>query len=127
MIHQSECASLRPARRMPRAARSIPVDATRLSVAESPRPSVVDDCMTNLAADVFDRLFGLLKRQLRGMTLEWRDESMGEVDRSHLCQLNARLFECAAALDHIHAALGPDIARMSLIERELRLTRAAAD
>ena len=111
MIHQSEGASVRLTSRITRAAPPIPVD----------------DGTAYLAADIFDRLFGLLKRRLWGMTLEWRDEPAGSADHAHLGQMNARLFECAAALDHIHAALGPDIARMSQIERELRLTRAVAD
>lgn len=125
MIEQITGSADRLTGRMPRAVRSVPVDRTRLAAAEIVRWAAVDDRSVHVAAEIFDRLFCVLKRQLLGMTLEWREDPAG-ADHAQLHELNARIFECAAALDHIHAALGPDIARMSQNERELRLTRAAA-
>ncbi len=125
MIHQRGVATLRSPGPMRRAGGAVPIEEAPVPVADAPRWSGVDDRATSRAADIFDRLFGLLKRQMLGMTLEWRDEPALAADRTALNELNARISEFASALDHIHAALGPDIARMAQNERELRLTRQA--
>jgi hypothetical protein len=81
--------------------------------------------MIHSEADIFDRLFDLLKKRLRSLTLEWRGRYGQSSEHSDPQALNARILECAAALDHMHAALGPDIARMRQTERELHRTRHA--
>ncbi|HVC00717.1 MAG TPA: hypothetical protein VND80_00800 [Steroidobacteraceae bacterium] len=99
--------------------------AERASAAEEPRKALLDDCTANFAGDIFDRVFDLLKRHLRVLTLEWRGGSQPSSDHADLQAMSARIHECAAALDHMHAALGPDIARLRQTERELHLTRNA--
>lgn len=96
-----------------------------LPTADAPDDAVGIDFATNFAAQVLDRLFHLLKRRLAALTLDWRDEYGQPSEYSHAQIMNARILECAASLDHIHAALGPDIARLCQAERELLRTRDA--
>lgn len=99
--------------------------AERARAAAGPRELRLDDCTANFAGDIFDRVFDLLKRQLLVLTLEWRGGSHPSSEHADLRALSARILECAAALDHLHAALGPDIARLRQTERELHLMRNA--
>jgi len=125
MIHSGADSTEHAAGGARRAMRAESAMKPPVPAAETPREAVGADCTANFAAEIFDRLFDLLKRQLRALTLEWRGGYGQPSEHSDLRALNARILECAAALDHMHAALGPDIARMRQTERELHRTRNA--
>lgn len=113
------------------------VDAARGSwtAPSAPRASLpaadgTDDAIgvefaTHFATQILDRLFHLLKRRLGALTLDCSGESGQAMEHSPAQIMNARIWECAASLDHMRAALGPDIARLCQTERELLRTRIA--
>ena len=110
------------------ATRSLPLPATAGRPAggfETASRYAGNDGVAAIGADILDKAFCLIKRQLQAIMIESRVDRADPVEPLDPRELSARILECTAALDHVYAALGPDIARMRQTERELHCMRTA--
>ncbi len=89
-----------------------------------PTQATRENCPANVATGVFDKLFCMLKTRLRAIAVE-SGGATSSSDHSGVQAIKARIFEFAAALDHVHAALTLDIVRLHEAERDLHQVRAA--
>lgn len=97
----------------------------RSKIVTRPTQATRENCPANAATGVFDKLFCMLKTRLRAIAVESGGAATSSSDHSGVQAIKARIFEFAAALDHVQAALTLDIVRLHETERDLHQVRAA--